>query len=595
MIAQEITDLSIEPKPFHYENVSVTPSVGFVSHDGKGRKNEKGDFKKMKKTFTRLMALLIATTMICGLMAACDGIGQKKVKTFDMFIAMPGTELNDGNKAQEEIAKITGVKVKETWLVSQSAEEAIGVMTASKDFPDFIEASDGYQIMVDAGALIAIDEYWDKYPNIKNYLSEEEWNMCRKADGHIYAIPQFGIVNERDVSPIHNDEAWWIQTRVLKWAGYPKVETIDEFFKLIEDYTAANPKHSDGTNVIPYTILCDDWMYFCLENPPLFLSGSPNDGSVIVDPETRKVVDYNTTPIAKMYFNKLNEVFKKGLIDPEFFSQSYDEYIAKISTGRVLGFVDQFWNWGYTAQDAIKAAGLTDCTYVPLGIVAETGIEEQYHNAPVLDVSGGLSITTGCKDIPGAMKFISDLLTQEVLTLRFWGIKDVDYKVDADGMFYRTPEMRANAVDANYKADNLCPYAYFPQYEGMNLDGKNAWRPDNQPSEFFEDLLPEVKECLAAYGAETYVEMLNPSKPNQPWFPMWSFSNDLTTATPGGLAWATMSEVKHEYLPRVVMADDFDAEWTEYLKIYYERCDIDAFLAEMQAEVDRRIAVAEGK
>ncbi len=560
----------------------------------KGRKNEKGDFIKMKKKLTRLMAVMLAVTLLSGLMAGCENLGKDKVKKFDMFIAMPGTELNEGNKAQAKITEITGVEVKETWLTGQTAEEAIGVMVTAKDFPDFIEASDGYQIMVDAGALIPIDKYWDKYPNIKNYLSEEQWNMCRKADGHIYAIPQFGIVNDRDVSPIHNDEAWWIQTRVLKWAGYPKVETLDEYFKLIEDYAAANPTHVDGTNIIPYTILSEDWRYFCLENPPLFLAGSPNDGSVIVDPETRKVIDYNTTAIAKQYFKKLNEEFKKGMIDPEFFSQSYDEYIAKISTGRVLGFVDQFWNWGYTAQDAIKAAGLTDCTYVPLGIVAEAGIEERYHNEPVLDVSGGLSITTSCKDIDGAMKFISDLLTQEVLTLRFWGIKDVDYKVDENGLFYRTPEMRANAIEANYKADNLCPYAYFPQYEGMNLDGKNAWRPDNQPSEFFEDLLPEVKECLEAYGAKTYVEMLNPSVPNSPWFPMWSYSNDLTTETPGGLAWATMSEVKHEWLPRVVMAEDFEAEWAAYLEEYNGRADIEAFLAQMQTEVDRRIAVAAG-
>ena len=37
----------------------------------------------------------------------------------------------------------------------------------------------------------------------------------------------------------------------------------------------------DGTTNIPYTILCDDWRYFCLENAPQFLDGYPNDGSVM--------------------------------------------------------------------------------------------------------------------------------------------------------------------------------------------------------------------------------------------------------------------------------------------------------------------------
>ncbi len=577
----------------------------------------KGVFEHMKKTITRTLATIMSATMLAGFVAGCNNTsttdpttaapsgdtttaattteaGPKEIKSFDMFIAMPGTELNANNAVQEKLAELTGATCKETWLTGQTAEEAIGVMVAAEDYPDFIEASDGYQIMVDAGALIAIDEYWDAYPNIKNYLSEAEWNMCRKEDGHIYAIPQFGIVNERDVSPLVGGEAWWIQTRVLKWAGYPEVKTIDQFFQLIEDYYAANPTHIDGTDIIPYTILCEDWRYFCLENPPFFLAGYPNDGSVIVDPTTRKVIDYNTTDIAKQYFGKLNEEYKKGIVDPESFTQSYDEYIAKISTGRVLGFVDQYWNWGYTAGDAIKAANMEGCTYVPLGIVANESIEEHYNNAPVLDVSGGFSITTSCEDIEGAMQFVNDLLSPEAQNLRFWGIEGVDYIVNDDGTFSRTEEMRNNAVDANYKADNMCPYSYFPQIQGVNLDGINAWRADQQMSEFFEDLAPEVKECLAAYGAQTYVELLNVVEENEPWFPMWSFSNDLTTDTPGGMAWNKMGEVKHEYLPKIVVADDFEAAWTDYLAVYNERADINAFLSEMQAEVDRRIAVAEG-
>ena len=32
---------------------------------------------------------------------------------------------------------------------------------------------------------------------------------------------------------LHNGEAFWIQTRVLKWAGYPKITTIEQYFDLI--------------------------------------------------------------------------------------------------------------------------------------------------------------------------------------------------------------------------------------------------------------------------------------------------------------------------------------------------------------------------
>ncbi|WP_312371764.1 extracellular solute-binding protein, partial [Lachnoclostridium sp.] len=342
---------------------------------------------------------------------------KQEMKEFTAFFAVPGTEINDNNVAMEKLAELTGAKCKETWLTGQTAEEAVGTLIAGGEYPDFISGSTGHAQLLEAGAYVAIDQYWDNYPNVKNYLSEEEWNKVRAEDGHVYIIPQFGIINGKDTECVHNDEAFWIQTRVLKWANYPKITTLDQYFDLIERYLAANPTMPDGTANIGYEILSDDWRYFCLENAPFFLDGYPNDGCCIVDPVTLEVSDYNTTETAKKYFAKLNEEFQKGVIDPETFTMSYDQYIAKLSSGRVLGMVDQHWNF-QQAEEAIKTQGLDDCTYVPVGIVMNEGTKERYHSASALDVSNGLGITVSCKDVEGAMKFINDLLSQEALTLR---------------------------------------------------------------------------------------------------------------------------------------------------------------------------------
>ena len=73
---------------------------------------------------------------------------------------------------------------------------------------------------------------------------------------------------------------------------------------------------------------------------------------------------------------------------------------------------------------------------------------------------------------------------------------------------------------------------------------------------------------------------------------MWSYSNTLSTDTAGGVAWTKMGEIKHEWLPLVVMADDFDAKWDEYMEVY-KTAKPEDFLAEMQEELDRRIANAQ--
>lgn len=552
----------------------------------------------------RIVSMLLVSAMAASLFAGCgsgktEGNGDTEsggIKQFDAFFAVPaGTEINDGkNDIQKLIAEKTGATCKETWLAGQKAEEAVGAMIAGGEYPDFIDGGDGMKQLYDAGALIPLDDYIDKYPNIKNYFTEQKWDQLRQDDGHIYWIQQFGNIQGEEKTCTHNDEAFWIQTRVLKWAGYPEVKTMDDYFKLIEDYNAANPTMEDGTPNIPYTILCDDWRYFCLENAPEFLDGYPNDGSCIVDPDSLKIIDYNTTPTAKKYFQKLNEEYHKGIIDQESFTQTYDEYIAKVSSGRVLGMIDQWWDFAYTAGDAIKAANLDQqgCSYVPLPITISADVKNQWHcSGGVLNVASGLGITTSCEDVDGALQFVNDLLGQEVHDLRFWGVKGTDYDVDENGEFFRTPEQRNQQVETEYKASHTCTYSYFPQYDGTSTDGINATKPAGQAKEFYADLRPDVKEAFDAYGAETYVDMLGTNEAPGPWYPMYSYSNNLTTSTPGGTAWTKMGELKHKALPQVVMADNFDSEWDNYMD-EYKKVKPEDFVSEMQTELDRRMTEA---
>ncbi len=566
-----------------------------------GKKGGKGMKKKKVVSLILTTTLLMSMAAGCGSSAASSGSASTdsasdsaEVKEFTGFFAVPGSEINDDNEIQELIAEKTGCKVKETWLTGQTQEEAIGTMIAGDEYPDFIEGGSSNIQLYEAGALVALDDYIDKYPNIKEFFTDQEWDQLRQDDGHIYWIPQFGNIYGEEKECTHNDEAFWIQTRVLKWAGYPEVKTMDQYFDLIESYNEANPTMEDGTENIPYTILCDDWRYFCLENAPEFLDGYPNDGSVIVDPDTMTVIDYNTTDTAKAYFKKLNEEYNKKIVDSESFTQTYDEYISKISSGRVLGMIDQWWDFAYTAGDAIKSAGLSaqGCDYVPLPITISEDVHNQWHNAGgVLNVSSGLGITKDCDDPDAAMKFINDLLDQDIHDLRFWGIEGTDYNVGDDGVFGRTAEMRTNCQDTAYKASHLCTYSYFPQWGGTSIDGINAMKSDAQPTEFYDGLSDDVKECFDAYGAKTYVDMLGTNEKPGDWYPMYTYSSTLTTSTEAGKAWTLMGEMKHEYLPKVVMASDFDSAWSDYMT-QYETCKPEEFISAMQTELERRMTEA---
>lgn len=569
--------------------------------------------------FKKVAALMMAAVMVASFAAGCtnddadvstggddgdvtnvDGgdepVPADEIVDFTMFVAMPGSEINDGNEIQEIIAQKTGVRVKETWLTGQEAEEAVGTIIASEDLPDFIDGGKGSMQLYDAGVLVAWDEYIEKYPNIKELYTEAEWNKFRRDDGKIYWVNQFQNSYGKNRATTHNDEAFWIQVKVLEWAGYPEVQTMDDYFKVLEDYYAANPTMEDGTEHIPYTILCEDWRYFCLENAGQFLAGYPNDGSVIVNTETMTIEDYNVSDATYQYFKKLNEEYNKGMIDKEFATQTYDEYIAKLSTGRVLGMIDQWWDFAYTVNDVFKQQGLDvkGANYVPLGLTIEPGMDQMWHTySDTVNEASGLAVTTACEDPDLAFEFINALLEQDIHDLRFWGVKDVDYAVDEEGLFYRTEEMRTQAADDVYQANHLCTYSYFPQWGGTSRDGINAMNPTEQSSEFFNGLAEPLVKCFEAYGAGNYPDMVG-STPKELgiWFPMYSYSDTLTTETPGGVAWVKMGETKHEWLPQVVMAPDFEKTWADYMAKYNE-CKPEDFLKEMQEELDRRAASAQ--
>jgi len=566
--------------------------------------------KKFKKILGVLLTVVLSTAMIAGCNKAEKADSTKivtdskavkeevkgEIKKFTAFIAMPGIELPADNRITTKIAEKIGARADVKLLTGQTAKERIGVMIAGGEYPDFIVGSEGTTALINAGALVALDDYIDKYPNIKKFLKESEWNKLKQPDGHIYIIPQFGIVQGEDTATQHQDEAFWIQKRVLKWAGYPKIETVDEYFDVIQKYLAANPTTEDGQNNIGFESLSDDWRYFCIENPPMFLAGYPNDGCAVVDPTTHKASVYDKLPEAKRYYEKLNELYNKGVVDTEAFTLSYDQYMAKLSSGRVLGMVDQYWDF-INAENSLKQQNLDDRTYVSLGLTLDKGVPNKYFSPSALDVGNGIAISTSCKDVEGAMKFMNDLLDPEIMTLRYWGEKDLDYQVDAEGIFSRTEKQREDFRSVDFMNKNQDRYDWFPHYEGLMADGKNTVLPSEQPDEFYATLKPIDKEVLDAYGYKKWTDFLTPVKENSAWFPLWSATNQWTADTAFGIAKQKMGDTKHQWLPKVVMAadGDFEKAWNEYMTVYDKEVDVKAYEDELTAEVARRIAVAEGK
>lgn len=458
----------------------------------------------------------------------------------------------------------TGVNFKIEHLVGD-LKAKIGTMIASNDYPDVIDPDAGIDQLLDAGAFIDLTKYFnnDQYPNL-NKVYGPYVNQMKAADGKIYFLPFSTVVNEFMPDPNINQGAFWVQRRVLKEAGYPVIKTYDEYIKLIEDFVA---KHKDE-DLIGYITLTHDWRFFATANVPMHLDGYPNDGNVEVNLSTLEAKTYFTTDSAKRYLQKLNDLNAKGLFDKASFVDNYDQYIAKLSSKKVVGFFDYGWQ-AANALNVLKDAARNDpaqddFVYQPMPLTWD-GSKDQLQDPPGFVKNRGIGISVSAKDPDRIMAYWDNLLKEENQILRSWGIKGETYDVDANGRFFRTEDM-IKKIDEPFKLS--FGFTYFawdwPQW-GTNstLSDGNALAPGFQPEVFQLSLTEKDKEILGKYGVKTYAELF--AKPEERvWFPAWGIPK--AQGSPEQIWETKHDEVIKKYYPKLVLAKpgDFEKVWADY-------------------------------
>lgn len=518
--------------------------------------------------------------------------GQDKPEpvTFTYFNA---TANKDVETNQTEVGKVleeqTGVNWKLEFLVGD-LNTKIGTMIASNEYPDVVQPDAGIDKMVEAGAFIPLNDLIDKYaPNIKR-VYEPYYNLMKADDGNIYFLPFSPTVGKYIPAPNIEQGAFWIQNRVLKEAGYPKVKTFDEYIKLITDYIEAHPNE----DLIGMTSLTHDWRFFVTTNPPNHLQGYPNDGEVQVNMNTMEAKIYGTNEGTKRWLKTLNDLNAKNMFDKSSFVDNYDQYLAKLTSGKVLGFFDYGWQINQAVQ-SLKQAGNDDLEYFPLPIVFESNIKDQYLDPPSFVNNRGIGITVSAKDPVRIIQFFDNLLTDENQKLTRWGIKGKHYEVDDKGRMYRTPEQIKQLQDNDYNRTSGINYFqyYWPMYgQGSSFDDGNAVDPGRQPEVAQASYTEEEKARLAKYGVKTYAELFT-APDERPWYPAWSIA--LEQGSQAQIYTVKKTDLQRKYFAKIVLAppSEFENLWNEYLA-EYSKLPVAEYEKTMTEEIKKKVAKIKG-
>jgi len=539
----------------------------------------------------KLVSLLLALAMLAALSAMPALAEAADPITVTVFVGEARDQPTSDNKIFQRIAEEFGLRFEFEFLAGD-LNETLGVKIAGQDYADLMDGGNSAEKLIEAGALIDLMPYIseEKTPNIHKHIQPYLKRLLND-DGQLFIIPNYGrYYNTEDYGMNYvNGPAFFLQKKVLAWAGYPMIKTMDEYFDLIERYVAANPTNAQGAKNEGFAILCEDWRAFCLFNPVQHLMGRPNDGDVIVDiDDNYRTEAYVIQDYAKPYYKKLNELYHKGLISQDTFVMNYDQYIAKISSGTVVGMFDQAWDF-QNATDALRAAEMFEDTYQGLPIVysaeqAGKEITEHYLNGTVINVNRGFGISVNCQYPERLVQFMEKMLDDEWQKTIWWGVEGEDYYVE-NGRLMRTYEQIQNAANAVWRNVNS---AYvltnsMPKKQGEMDDG-NKWDPQVQPECYYLQMNDYDKDFLSHYNMQRPLDFFNPPIQLAPYGEAWQI--DVTVNQDANDAKAAFQDTQRKLLPQVIMCDEgeFDAKWAEFVEAV-EAIPVSDFVDFMQAEI----------
>lgn len=519
-----------------------------------------------------------------------------KPVTFTMFrsTANPGQDLDSSTPVSKKVQEITGVTIDWQFPTGDFTEK-VSLMAASGDLTDMMYCQEASKILYDAKSVIQLDDYISKFgQDVKRLYGDDVLKMARWSldDPHNYFLPTGGV-KELPLTNQDNDNGFLLQLAACKALNYPKIKTLADFESAIKTFYAQNPM-IDGQPAIPYSLCFDDWNgIFSILNPIGSVCGdNGDDGEYRVDLTTRQATFRYTLPEYKEGYRWLNHMNDIGLLDPESFVQKFDQYQAKIASGRVIACNDVVsWHIN-SAIDSLKAAGKADRAYAIFAPSLDGKIVYNGNARGMWTSRDGVMISTKCKDPERAFKFLDWLCTDEAQILNHWGIEGVDYTIQngkrtwTDDYYNRD----TNAQGDFHKATGITNFGWpFPERARGSLDPNgDYYLPYYDDARIFATKTPAEQEVLNGYGIKLWKQFLpDPSKvPTNPWGYGWTIS--LPTDSKGAIAETACMDVVHRDIPKLVLCKpaEFDAQWDAFQKDLTDAGVADANAAKT-AEIDK--------
>ncbi|KEQ22279.1 extracellular solute-binding protein [Paenibacillus tyrfis] len=284
--------------------------------------------------------------------ASGQGSGVIEVSTVspsDQYLKFDEGENFTKNAVYDAYEKDIGVKVTNKWVADTSQfKEKVKITIASGDLPDFFPVNaTQLKELTEADMIMDLTEVYNKYATdeTKKYLTMDGGMQMKTAmfDNKLMAIPN-------TYNP-YNYQFLYVRTDWLKKLNLPEPKTMADMMTIAEAFKTKDP----GGTGKPYGLAISK-NPFNIETGVTglraFLNGYHAYENIWIEDGKGGLVNSDIQPQVKQALAALQDMFKKGLIDPEFAVKDAEKE-AELIYGNGIGMV---YGASWTPAQLVKGA-----------------------------------------------------------------------------------------------------------------------------------------------------------------------------------------------------------------------------------------------
>jgi len=412
----------------------------------------------------------------------------------------------DNCEVFDYLAEKTGVRLK-LESITTSEVEKLNLMFASGTLPDLVNApywssTGGEGAVIKKGAIegqiLAIDEYLDKYPNVKKLctvgIAKDFYQFDLhppEFEGKTYLIPQ--QTPDGTVESITNFAyGCYARGDILKALNVKAedIDTPDELYNLLVDIKNGGFKDINGKPVIPAGTLHNGWDY------TRFLEFWTDYNISSYREENGKIIHYIFSKDEEDKLLFMRKLIKNGLFDPEAFSNTDTMGKEKLIVGKLAVFGAQPMTGDlmnlYKTNPEMQYEKLGPFKNKSGNVVAQVEMKGR-SGFPAMFLSAQ---TKHAEDV---LRMIDWINSEEGLIFTYWGIENVHHTIE-NGVPKWIPD-----VKAKFDAD------------GANKRDEGLWMMPNFVGAFSNDVkwpkaeseLSEDEKLLRTYWAKTPIVLID--------------------------------------------------------------------------------------